>query len=195
MKRGSQIKNQKTSKDSTASKSSRSSANSTEKTLDVLTSDAIKNSGGSNVLQAEYYKEVAFAVMNSNSPSLYFAKPTISKIQSKEWQQSYLFVIKYLKKYGMTNTLEAIQLENPKVAKTLRGNKCQFVFDELMGTSEDLGDRSFRYRVDSFFDEHGLQLPENPYAFSMSDDIPDGSIQKRQQVSGRANIVKPVLKE
>lgn len=177
------------------SKSSKSSANSFEKTLDVLTSEAIKNSGGANVLQAQYYKEVASAVMNSSSPTLYFAKPSVSNKQTEEWQQSFLYVIKFLKKHGMTNTLEAMQLESPKIGKNLRGNKCKFVFDELIGTSDDLGDRPFRYRVDSFFEENGLELPPNPYAYNTNEEVPDVDIQTRGQTNAKYNIIKPILKE
>ena len=144
--------------------------------LDVKTSEAIKSSGGSNVLQAKYYKEVASVAVNAmeetQNPLLYFAQPHIMMKNTEQWRQSMIFVIRFLKKYNMQTTLDCIRTEAPGLVKQFnlkQGTKNHIIFDELMGVSEDLGTLDFKYRVNTFFLENKIEIPENPYAFRMDD--------------------------
>lgn len=145
--------------------------------LDTKTSEAIKISGGSNLLQAKYYKGVAEVAVNAmeetKNPILYFVKPKIMIKESEEWRQTMLFVIRYLKKYNMQTTLDCIRTEAPGIVKKLnlkQAAKTHIIFDELMGTSEDMGETDFRYKVETFIRENNIQIPENPYTFNLDDD-------------------------
>ena len=149
-------------------------ANERMQRLDVKTSQAIKASGGSNVLQARYYREVAnvavHAMDETHNPLMYFAQPHIMMKDNEQWRQSMIFVIRFLKKYGMQTTLDCIRTEAPGLVKQFnlkQGTKNHIIFDELMGVSEDLGDTDFRYKVDAFILENKIEIPENPYAFHM----------------------------
>ena len=154
-------------------KKSPESPNEKMQRLDVKTSEAIKSSGGSNLLQARYYKEVAAVAVNAmeetQNPLLYFAQPHIMMKDSEHWRQSMVFVIRFLKKYGMQTTLDCIRTEAPGLVKqfNLKAAKNQIVFDELMGIAEDLGETDFRYKVDAFFRDNKIKVPENPYAFKI----------------------------
>ena len=132
--------------------------------IDILTSQIMEKKGCNNYLQGVYYKDVSSVVMDTNNPYFYFVKPHISIKNTLEWRLTMLFVIRYLKKYKMETTLSTISQEYPNITKSLNLRELtssRILFDDLLVLSEDIGSLGFRDKVEKFFSENSITLPES----------------------------------
>ena len=124
------------------------------KRLDFETSKALDKTGTINNLQAMYYSEVSKAVVSTKNPVLHFVQPKIKIQQNEQWKRSLIFVIRFLRKYKMEHTIETIKTEFPRMNQMFdlkNINQNPLLMDEIMSISDDLGERTFDFRVAEFF--------------------------------------------
>ena len=115
----------------------------------------LNNLGLNNKIQSKYYLEIAKITIESNNPKYYFILPKINIKEDLKFEKSLLFILRFLNKYKMINTIETILCEYPKMIKFVNNNNNLdglIFFDELMGISEDFSKIDFNYKVNELYD-------------------------------------------
>lgn len=120
--------------------------------LDNLSLEAVENAGGSNFIQASYFRYLCIATIGNQNEKLQSLQPNISiQRDSAAWEQALKLCLAFLRRRKMDQTLSAIRHEYSECPKTTgfsRASEIDIKFNQLLGqpttslnsTMNDTGD-------------------------------------------------------
>jgi hypothetical protein len=130
--------------------------------LDEQTGRAVRVSGGSNFLQAEYTKEVALVAMENRRGLIEYLYPEANIMNSEAWTKAFMLAVGFLRRYKMNQTIATIRAEfrdTPRSSVYSRGSEIDQVFKGLLEVSRALKDFSFEERVARFEEKVRRDIP------------------------------------
>ena len=132
-----------------------------EEDLQQMTTEEMNQKGALNYYQAVLYQETSQEVIGSTYPQFSTLQSHPKQREEKSWIQAYEFVYDFLQKHNMNNTLKTIETEfrqtgKPIFFQTIENFRRDEYFKELENVSVNLGQRTFKTRVDQFCNSEGL---------------------------------------
>lgn len=133
--------------------------------LKARTTEVMKEKGANYHFQAEFYEATSQEVVGSRNPKFCTLQPKMVHHDEDHWAEAYEFVYHFLREHKMDLTLETMEKEfdrktKPELIGTFDKEDRNRFFAELLGTAENMKEKSFQDRVEDFAVTEGLPLNE-----------------------------------
>ena len=115
-----------------------------------------EQSGAANHLRAQFTKNLAKIAIDPENPNLIPLQPRIKSMDSVAWSRCLCFVVAYLRRYKMQQTLLAMKAECPILPKNTgfqHASDLEIFFNTLKKTAIVIADQTFDERVIDFRDK------------------------------------------
>ena len=109
-----------------------------------------EESGAGNHLRAQFTKNVAKIAIDPENPNLIPLQPRIKAMDSVAWSRCLCFVVAYLRRYKMQQTLLAMKNECPILPKNTgfqHASDLEIFFNSLKKTAIVIADQTFDEKV------------------------------------------------
>ncbi|EAY03158.1 hypothetical protein TVAG_345320 [Trichomonas vaginalis G3] len=121
--------------------------------LNESSHEIFEKRGAANHLRAQFVKDISKIVINSSNPNLISIQPHVKPMDSAAWSRCLCFVVAYLRRYKMEQTLQAMKHECPILPKNTgfhRASDLEIFFGTIKKTAIVVADQSFDERVIEF---------------------------------------------
>lgn len=124
--------------------------------------EIFEKKGAGNNIRAHFVKDIAKIVINSDNANLLPLQPRVKSMDSAAWSRCLCFVVAYLRRYKMEQTLQAMKHECPILPKNTgfqRASDLEIFFGTIKKTAIVVADQSFDERVIEFKEKYEAENP------------------------------------